>query len=73
MNPTRDESETPPDEPPEAVVEARADDLLPEERAVGSDDPEAQAAAILEESEARILDPETEEQRTSEETVDPTP
>ncbi len=31
----------------------RADDLLPEERAAGSDDPEAQAAAILADSDER--------------------
>ncbi|ROT29825.1 hypothetical protein [Micromonospora sp. HM5-17] len=34
-------------------VEYRADHLLPEERSVGSDDPEAQAAAILAESDRR--------------------
>ena len=32
--------------------------LLPEERAAGSADPEAQAAAILAESDARVEDPE---------------
>jgi hypothetical protein len=37
-------------------VETRAD-LLPEEEAAGSDDPEAQAEAILQESEERTLDP----------------
>ena len=31
----------------------RADDLLPEERAAGSDDPTAQAAAILADSDRR--------------------
>ena len=31
----------------------RAEDLLPEERAAGSDDPEAQAAAILDDSDRR--------------------
>ena len=41
------------------------DQLLPEELAVGSDDPEAQAAAILAESEQRTLQPEqTREQST---------
>ena len=40
---------------------------------VGSDDPEAQAEAILEESEARTLHPVAEEHRTSADTVDPTP
>lgn len=38
-------------------VETRAE-LLPEEAAVGSDDPDAQAAAILAESDARTDDPE---------------
>ena len=41
---------------PEQNVVTRAE-LLPEELAVGSDDPEAQAAAILLESERRIEDP----------------
>jgi hypothetical protein len=60
-----------PDMPPEEVVEARAEDLLPEERAAGSANPIAQAEAILEESEERTLDPVAEEHRTSEDTVDP--
>ena len=52
-------------------------DLLPEEESVGSDDPDAQTEAILEESEERKADrdasPSTHlEKRTSEETVDPT-
>jgi hypothetical protein len=34
-------------------VQERAAHLLPEERAVGSDDPEAQAEQILNDSEAR--------------------
>ncbi|MEV5002184.1 hypothetical protein [Nocardioides sp. LML1-1-1.1] len=33
-------------------------ELLPEERAAGSADPEAQAEAILEESDERVDDPE---------------
>ena len=37
-------------------VASRAD-LLPEEAAVGSDDPRAQAQAILAESEERVNDP----------------
>lgn len=41
---------------PEENVVTRAE-LLPEELAVGSDDPQAQAAAILLESERRIEDP----------------
>ena len=40
--------------PEEEAVESRAH-LLPEEVAAGSDDPEAQAAAILEESQDRTL------------------
>ncbi|WP_110205302.1 hypothetical protein [Nocardioides daejeonensis] len=38
-------------------VESRAEQL-PEEQAVGADDPQAQAAAILEESDQRTADPE---------------
>ncbi|MEU7978148.1 MULTISPECIES: hypothetical protein [Micromonospora] len=56
-------------------VESRAH-LLPEEAAVGSDDPQAQAEAILAESDLREADqgaaPDTVlEHRTSEETVPP--
>ncbi|HWI42433.1 MAG TPA: hypothetical protein VNS81_02360 [Nocardioides sp.] len=39
-------------------VEERADQLWPEERAAGSDDPHAQAEAILRESDERVEDPE---------------
>jgi hypothetical protein len=39
-------------------TERRAADLLPEERAVGSADPDAQAEAILAESDEREADPE---------------
>ncbi|GGO08438.1 hypothetical protein [Micromonospora parathelypteridis] len=54
-------------------VESRAH-LLPEEAAVGSDDPEAQAEAILTESDIRAADqnaaPDTVlERRTSDQTV----
>ena len=45
----------------EGADEARIDhrsDLLPEEKAAGSEDPEAQARAILEESDERTDDPE---------------
>jgi hypothetical protein len=59
-------------EPDPDLVESRATALLPEEAAAGSDDPEAQAAAVLEESEERTLDPEPVEQRASEDTVEPT-
>lgn len=52
-------------------VERRAEELLPEEQAVGSDDPEAQAAQILAESDARLEQPHAAERRTSEETVEP--
>jgi hypothetical protein len=40
----------------ESRIDLRAD-LLPEERAAGSDDPEAQAEAILEESDDRTDHP----------------
>jgi hypothetical protein len=43
-------------QPPVENVFTRAE-LLPEELAVGSDDPQAQAEAILLESEMRIEDP----------------
>lgn len=56
-------------------VASRAE-LLPEEEAVGSEDPEAQAAAILEDSEARTVSrhaaPGTHvEHRTSEDVTPP--
>jgi hypothetical protein len=60
----------------DARVKARAEALLPEEVAAGSADPEAQAAAILEESDEREGDgvhppgPALEHRR-SEDTVDP--
>ena len=41
----------------EERIESRAK-LLPEERSAGSDDPEEQAEAILEESDERTEDPE---------------
>ena len=43
--------------PGEDQVQMRAE-LLPEEKAAGSEDPQAQARAILEESERRVLAPE---------------
>ena len=46
-------------------------DLLPEEKAVGSDDPAEQSRLILEESEARAATPVPVERRTSEDTVEP--
>jgi hypothetical protein len=39
-------------------IETRAEDLLPEEEAVGSADPHAQAEAILADSDERTQDPE---------------
>jgi hypothetical protein len=63
----------PDDEPVQRTVR----ELLPEEEVVGSDDPEAQAEAIIAESEERQGDrnaaPSTVlEHRTSDETVSPT-
>jgi hypothetical protein len=57
-------------------IQARAEALLPEEEEAGSDDPLAQAAAILEESDEREFerdDPTGQglEHRRSEDTVDP--
>lgn len=46
-----------PDERDQARIDSRAD-LLPEERAAGSDDAHDQAEAILEESEERTEHPE---------------
>lgn len=46
----------PAEDVPTHTVATRAD-LLPEEITVGSDDPQAQAEAILQESEARVEDP----------------
>jgi hypothetical protein len=43
-------------EPIDERVESRAADLLPEERAAGSDDPRAQAAEILRDSDTREHD-----------------
>jgi hypothetical protein len=56
-------------------IRARAEALLPEEEEAGSDDPIAQASAILEESDERErdrVDPPGQgvEHRTSEDTVD---
>jgi len=44
-------------EPDRDRIEERAH-LLPEEQSVGSEDPEAQAEAILAESDERVEDPE---------------
>ena len=66
-----------PETPDPERVRHRADDLLSEEQAAGSDDPIAQAEEILAESDARTEDREDPagsqpvEHRHSEETVDP--
>jgi hypothetical protein len=52
-------------------TDQRAAELLPEERAVGSDDPRAQAEAILADSDRREERPEPVEERTSGETATP--
>lgn len=46
-------------------VRQRAHDLQPEELAVGSDDPTAQAEAILADSDERIAHPEETKERSS--------
>jgi hypothetical protein len=52
-------------------TDQRAADLLPEERAAGSDDPRAQAEAILADSDRREDSPQPAEERRSGETVNP--
>jgi hypothetical protein len=57
-------------------IDQRAAELLPEEAAAGSDDPRAQAEAILEESDEREADPQAApdsfvERRTSDQTITP--
>jgi hypothetical protein len=52
-------------------TDQRAAELLPEERAAGSDDPRAQAEAILADSDRREEHPEPAEERASDQTVDP--
>lgn len=64
---------------PDDRSEQRADEILPEERAAGSDDPEAQAEAVLADSDVRANERDGEEaegedrfeHRSSEETVEP--
>ena len=63
-------------DPDQERVRRRADELLPEERAAGSDDPQAQAAAILADSDEREDDPGAApatvlERRTSADATDP--
>lgn len=48
---------TDPEQPTQRMVDGR-ERLLPEEAAAGSEDPEAQATAVLEESADRTLHPE---------------
>jgi hypothetical protein len=65
-----------PDDPDAKRVQGRAESLLPEEQAVGSDDPEAQAESILAESDGRAagrVPPSAKpvERRRSEDTVEP--
>ena len=57
--------------PDDGRVTERADELLPEEQAAGSDDPKAQAEAILQESDERQDRREPLEERTSEDVTDP--
>ena len=52
------------DQPDESAISQRAE-LLPEERAAGSDDAEAQAEAILEESDERTERPEKTRQEST--------
>ncbi|HEV7655406.1 MAG TPA: cytochrome b/b6 domain-containing protein [Mycobacteriales bacterium] len=54
-----------------ARIRHRADDLLPEELAAGSDDPRAEAAAILADSDEREDHPSANEHRTSADATDP--
>jgi formate dehydrogenase subunit gamma len=63
-------------DPDQERVRHRADELLPEERSAGSDDPEAQAAAVLADSDEREYEPDAApdtvlERRTSAEATDP--
>jgi hypothetical protein len=64
---------------PDPRSEQRADDILPEERAAGSADPESQAAAVLADSDVRATERDGDqaegsdrfEHRSSDETVEP--
>ncbi|GAB4004304.1 hypothetical protein [Nocardioides ultimimeridianus] len=57
-------------DPEDDRVRTRAENLWPEEQEAGSDDPEAQAEAILEESDERVEAPE-ETRRDSSQTPGP--
>ncbi|MDQ1379916.1 MAG: hypothetical protein QOJ71_635 [Actinomycetota bacterium] len=66
-----------PDDKDSKRVRSRAETLLPEEQAAGSDDPNTQAEEILADSDARtayrdVPEAPPVEHRTSEDTVDPT-
>jgi hypothetical protein len=50
-------------------TERRAAEMLPEEQTAGSDDPRAQADAILADSDRREEHPEPDEQRSSDQTA----
>ena len=68
--------DTPTPESDDLRVAARAAELLPEELAAGSDDPDAQARAILEDSDEREADRtaapgSSVEHRTSDEATEP--
>ena len=52
-------------------TQSRARNPLPEEQAAGVDDAEAQAEAVLEESDERQFRREPNEERTSEDVTDP--
>jgi hypothetical protein len=63
-------------DPDQERVRHRADELLPEELSAGSDDPQAQAAAVLADSDEREYEPDAApdtvlERRTSAEATDP--
>ncbi len=71
MEPTPSAPE--PSTPSPEVVEERAAELTAEEKQAGVDDPDALAAAVLSDSEARTFDRTgtAREHRASEDTVDP--
>ncbi|MEV6847855.1 hypothetical protein [Actinoplanes sp. NPDC051411] len=50
-------------------TDQRAAEMLPEEQVVGSDDPHAQAEAILADSDRREEHPEPDEERSSDQTA----
>jgi hypothetical protein len=68
------QTEEPALDPDPDLVASRAEALTPEEQAVGVEDPEQLAEAVLGESESRTIERKftAKEHRRSEETVDPT-